>query len=123
MANQDTTHDDVLTELTTNSISYFKIILTYISQMATEKKKKSKTIKDNLTELPTILLRGFSAHLGFIGEQRLDRTGKLNLDAMENFNLLRNGDNKYEGQITCSRNQQKNATDFAFVNQQLYNII
>lgn len=125
LTKQDTASDDVLAVLTTSKNYKFKIILTYMSTNDHNRNQRIKNcIEDNLAkeiEMPTILLGDFNGHLGFIGEQRLDRTGKLVLDIMENHNLiLLNGDDKCEGQTTWSRNHQKSAIDFAFVNQQLY---
>ena len=80
-------------------------------------------ILQNIEEDEKIMILGdFNGHLGFIGNQELNRNGKFVIEIMENYNLvLLNGDDLCIGETTREENGHKSSIDFVLVNDQLYN--
>ena len=76
----------------------------------------------NLRETdPRIILGDFNSHVGFLGEQRLNKKGTKLLNFVDRFNLiLLNGDERCLGEYTWMEGEQKSAIDFVLTNQAAY---
>ena len=69
-----------------------------------------------------ILLGDFNGHLGYIGYQIENRTGKIINKLIENNDLiLLNIDPKCDGKYTWQRNNEKSVIDLILVNRKMYN--
>ena len=67
------------------------------------------------------MLGDFNGHLGVIGKQSINLTGRKVLELIDNFNLsLLNLDNKCKGEITWRRDNWSSAIDFAMCNELAY---
>ena len=78
-------------------------------------------ILDKVRDKPIILLGDFNGHLGFIGDQALNRNGSMVLDLAEKYDcVILNGDPACKGEITWSRKKQKSSIDFIVCNQEMY---
>ena len=123
----DSGHSDVLYVNSNVNNLNFKMITTYLDVKDINKNHKIKEItmkileKNNNEDIPLILLGDFNAHLGFLGNQKLDVNGNLLLDIAEKYNLIiLNGDPLCKGEITWSRNNLKSTKDFILCNQVMY---
>ncbi len=86
-------------------------------------KREMNTIL-NEAVVPTLVIGDFNGHLGFLGEQSINRNGKIVLELMENNNLILINDTPlYEGIYTWSRGIQKSAIDFVLANKECYGLI
>ena len=120
-----TNHTDILHAKCTIETLSFTLILVYIS---TDNNDRNNIIIRNIKNMleqemtnPLVLLGDFSAHVGFIGPQNINRNGNLVLDVMETYNLsLLNADPNCSGTITWKQSDRKSAIDFVLVNQKMY---
>lgn len=105
---------------------YFRMILVCMDVQDQKRneniRRELNTILDECTDRENIIVLGdFNGHLGFIGDQALNRNGRYVLQLMENYNLtLLNGDEKCSGEITREENGNKSSIDFVLVNRMMY---
>ena len=87
-----------------------------------EIQKELDDILENCTDEDNIVVLGdFNGHLGFIGLQEINRSGRYVLEIMERYNLiLLNVDDRCNGEITCEENGIKSTKDFIPVNSNMY---
>ena len=70
------------------------------------------------------IMRDFNAHVGIIGEQKLNYNGKIVLDIItENNMIMPNDTDKCKGTYTWSRGQSKTVIYFVLVNSLLEYVI
>ena len=104
------------------------ILLVYFSVNDTPRNDEIKAKIEAIVEqyqdedCGVMLLGDFNAHVGFIGDQQLNRNGKIILDMMERFNLiLLNGDERCDGKSTWQQGNKKSSIDHILVNEKMYN--
>ena len=70
-----------------------------------------------------IVLGDINDHIGFIGQQKIDRNEEMVIDWMNDFSLiLINVDERCVGQHTWSRQNQKSTIDCVLMNNEAYKI-
>ena len=109
-----------------------KILLAYFSAGNSEEdkqrdsliRKECEKLIQNCTDSEKLIVLGdFNGHIGFIGQQKIDRKGEMVIDWMNDFNLiLINGNERCVGHHTWSRENQKSTIDFALMNNEAYKI-
>ena len=68
-----------------------------------------------------VVLGDMNAHVGFLGEQELNRNGERLLNLMDECRLIMlNLDDRCRGEITREENGHKSVIDFVLVNGLLY---
>lgn len=103
----------------------FHVIIVYFDTKEIPRNEKIKeqltSILDKTRNTPTILLGDFNGHLGFIGEQNVNKNGNIVLDIAERYDyVILNGDPACIGEVTWSRQNQKSSIDFILCNQEMY---
>ena len=99
--------------------------------MSTNDAERNKIIRDQIEskinqiqneDYRLMILGDFNGHVGYIGNQKLDKNGEIVLNMMEKFNLvLLNDDPKCKGETTWQQGSKKSTIDFVMVNSRLYN--
>ena len=105
-------------------------ILVYFSAGNSEEDKErdkllriecEKLIRNDVDSEGLIVLGDFNGHVGFLGQQKVDRNGEMIIDWMNDFNLiLLNGDDRCIGLYTWNRQNLKSAIDFVLMNENAY---
>lgn len=89
----------------------FKIILPYISVNDNDRNRHiyaeiSKHLEE--IDIPTILTGDLNGHVGFIGQQKLDKNGQMILQTMEEHNLtMLNAHPNCHGETTWQRRESR----------------
>lgn len=103
------------------------IILVYVSLSDKGRQNSVQLELSNLIEKyeeeTLILLGDFNGHIGFLGDQPINRNGKMILEWMGNNSMIMlNDDLQCEGMYTWSRNEQKSVIDYALCNKKFFDI-
>ena len=122
----DTKQEDILILRGTLTSMKVTIILIYLSVIRSASERKSN--QEIMTEIGrgishcdddefVFIMGDFNAHVGIIGDQKLNYNGKIVLDIMtENNMIMLNDTDKCTGTYTWSRGQSKSVIDFVLVN-------
>lgn len=101
-----------------------KIVVVYFSVNDTvrnmEMKQEIEKIIEESTE-PLLITGDFNGHVGFKGEQKLNRNGEIILHWMEKYGLIMlNDDEKCTGEYTWGREGQRSVIDYVLVTDKVY---
>ena len=125
ITSEQTRNSDLLSIQVKKRNYNFHMLVTYMDVKDQDRneqiRKETREIMGNHEEESILMLGDFNGHLGFIGEQNIDRNGRYVLEIMENFNMcLLNGDDRCEGVTTREENGIKSVIDFALANEKMY---
>ena len=101
------------------------LIVIYFSLSDLEKQVSMKAelneLIEKLKDQSLTIVGHMNGHVGFLGEQALDKNGQMIIDCLEKDNLiLLNDEIKCDGFYTWQRQHQRSVIDYAICNQQLY---
>lgn len=123
----NTTHSDLLVVRARFRGMDFVAVLVYFSTGANagERNEALENEVRNIIEANSgaqlIILGDFNGHVGFIGPQLLDESGKRIIDLMEDYNLkMLNMEEGCRQMSTWQRGEQTSTIDFILCNEQMY---
>ena len=111
--NQIQTKNTDIMHLNIKAVNFkIALILVYFSVSNVDKQISVKTEINELLEIskdqPLLMIGDFNGHVGFLGEQTLDRNGQMIIEWLEKENLIMlNDDTKCDGLYTWQRQNQK----------------
>jgi len=122
---EDSCTDILVVDIT---IHCFKLVLVviYADVRDGERNRKiyeslDRIMRETTGENARMVLGDFNAHVGFIGEQRLNRNGELILNFMERWNLaMLNADDRCEGKYTRMERGECSVIDYMLVDEKMY---
>ena len=124
----ESNHQDLLTAKLKLNDEVVIMILVYFS---VKDEERNEDIKSKISamiekyqneEWGMILLGDFNGHIGFIGEQQLNKNGQIILNLMERHNLVLLNDNeRCHGKVTWQERNMKSTIDYMMVNEKMYN--
>ena len=104
----------------------FSLILVYMSVNNIDRNVNIRNQLRNILQSnsePCIVLGDMNAHVGFLGNQKLNRNGQILLNLMEEFNLIMLNDvQERSGTYTWSDRGMKSVIDYVLLNKEMYEI-
>jgi len=125
ISQRETTNSDILAVKVVVGCLKVLIALVYIDVKDKERNLKiyedlNIIMQDTPMDYGKIIMGDFNAHVGFLGEQRLNINGELLLHFMEKWNLVMlNADDRCEGQYTRIDRNEYSVIDYMLVDEKM----
>ena len=123
-----TKHRDIMMIKCNMGKKEFFCVIIYMSTNDLERnliiKKELVEIINKMEENNLMIVGDFNGHIGFVGEQEINKNGKIVLSLMEENNLiLMNDDERCKGVTTWQQGNKKSSIDFVLCNMGMNELI